>query len=107
MHKECGLISECKHWIEVNYLNQHIKVQSNLNVEVNGYSYTAPQLWRLNKKTKMTLVAKKVGEQVIITSFVDGFTVIYDVRGHLKINVSKLFTQNIVSQYSFHGITFV
>lgn len=95
VHKECGYVSECRHWIEVHYLEQRIKVQSDLQVEVNGHAFTSAQLWRLSKKTNMKLAASKVGEQVIIRSIRDRFKVIYDTRGQLEIEVNMNFIFHI------------
>ncbi|GIY68776.1 von Willebrand factor, partial [Caerostris darwini] len=87
LHKDCNAKDDCKHWMELKHMNQNIKVFSDLRVEFNGHSYTASQLPKLRKKSSGNLLIQRVGDQVIIKSHNGGYTVIYDNKGHLKIEV--------------------
>ncbi|GIY80059.1 von Willebrand factor [Caerostris extrusa] len=60
LHKDCNAKDDCKHWMELKHMNQNINVFSDL---------------------------RRVGDQVIIKSHNEGYTVTYDNKGHLKIEV--------------------
>ncbi|GBM75367.1 Lactadherin, partial [Araneus ventricosus] len=89
LHKECDFAGDCKHWLELKHRNHNIKVFSDLIVEFNGHNYTASQLPKLGRKNKAkNLVIQKVGDQIVIKSLAKGYTVSYDNKAHLKIEVS-------------------
>ncbi|CAL1296415.1 unnamed protein product [Larinioides sclopetarius] len=88
LHKDCDFTGDCKHWLELKHRNHNIKVFSDLKVEFNGHNYTASQLPKLGRKNKAkNLVIQKVGDQIILKSLAKGYTISYDNKAHLKIEV--------------------
>ncbi|XP_076369994.1 hemocytin-like isoform X2 [Tachypleus tridentatus] len=90
IHKDCelGNPKDCKKRLEIHQDKDVVKLDSDLNVELNGHYYTASQLTKLNRQsTNYTL--QVIGDLVIFQSLVNGFSVTWDKRMNLKVGASK------------------
>ncbi|XP_054713671.1 uncharacterized protein LOC129223130 [Uloborus diversus] len=107
-HKDCDFVGSCKQWIEIFYKNNKVRVSSDLNTQLDGHSYTASQLRRLKKsRTKRSKLAnlsiEKIGEQVVVKALNGDFTVTYDTRGHINIEVPPTLQREIVGLCGFYS----
>ncbi|XP_022255312.1 hemocytin-like [Limulus polyphemus] len=90
IHKDCelGNPKDCKKRLEIHQDKDVVKLDSDLNVELNGHYYTASQLTKLNRhSTNYTL--HLIGDLVVFRSLVNDFSITWDKRMNLKVGASK------------------
>nr|XP_042904159.1 uncharacterized protein LOC107439698 isoform X4 [Parasteatoda tepidariorum] len=104
LHKECGYTGNCNHWLEVHNKQRHVKISSNLEVEMDGHNYTAYVLTNMNRRQRAkNFLVEKIGDQVIIKSLVKGYTLVYDNKGHLKIEVEPSLKKRLGGLCGFYS----